>query len=212
MAKQAVAQNSYTCEGYVRRLHPAECLMKRSTLLALAAFASLAPTRFMAAQQDVLDVKAAEHIRSEYLAELGTIHLKILALAAAIPADKYSWRPGKEARSISEVLMHVATEWYYLIPLSIGDKPHEGTPRPDSENPLEKITAKSDVLEQLNKSWAYADSSLGHVPAAKLITKDGPPNMSLARAALRATGDQHEHLGQLIAYARSIGVKPPWSK
>ena len=25
-------------------------------------------------------------------------------------------------------------------------------------------------------------------------------------------GDQHEHLGQSIAYARSNGVVPPWSK
>jgi len=25
-------------------------------------------------------------------------------------------------------------------------------------------------------------------------------------------GDLHEQLGQLIAYARSVGVKPPWTK
>jgi uncharacterized damage-inducible protein DinB len=25
-------------------------------------------------------------------------------------------------------------------------------------------------------------------------------------------GDQHEHLGQSIAYARTNGVVPPWSK
>ena len=26
------------------------------------------------------------------------------------------------------------------------------------------------------------------------------------------SGDLHEHLGQLIAYARAQGIKPPWSK
>jgi hypothetical protein len=26
------------------------------------------------------------------------------------------------------------------------------------------------------------------------------------------TSDLHEHLGQLIAYARMNGVKPPWTK
>ena len=31
-------------------------------------------------------------------------------------------------------------------------------------------------------------------------------------AAFVMSGDMHEHLGQLIAYARSVGVKPPWSK
>jgi uncharacterized damage-inducible protein DinB len=33
------------------------------------------------------------------------------------------------------------------------------------------------------------------------------------QAALKLIlGDQHEHLGQSIAYARSNGVVPPWSK
>jgi hypothetical protein len=31
-------------------------------------------------------------------------------------------------------------------------------------------------------------------------------------AALMLIFDQHEHLGQSIAYARSNGVVPPWSK
>jgi len=26
------------------------------------------------------------------------------------------------------------------------------------------------------------------------------------------SGDLHEHLGQLIAYARVNGIKPPWTK
>jgi hypothetical protein len=30
--------------------------------------------------------------------------------------------------------------------------------------------------------------------------------------AFGMTGDLHEHLGQLIAYARSVNVVPPWSK
>ncbi len=31
-------------------------------------------------------------------------------------------------------------------------------------------------------------------------------------AAMMLLGGQHEHLGQSIAYARSNGVVPPWSK
>jgi hypothetical protein len=31
-------------------------------------------------------------------------------------------------------------------------------------------------------------------------------------AAFIMAGDLHEHLGQLIAYSRMLGVKPPWSK
>jgi uncharacterized damage-inducible protein DinB len=187
--------------------------MPRFLVVCLAsAAACFARTEVVHAQQDALDAKSAGHVRSEYLADLGDVHLKILALAAAIPPDKYSWRPGPGVRSVSEVLMHVAGEWYYLIPLSVGEKPPASVASPDAMNAMEKITAKGEVLEHLNKAWANADSVLRGVDSTKLVGKDGPPKMSIARAAIRVTGDQHEHVGQLIAYARSLGVKPPWSK
>ena len=31
-------------------------------------------------------------------------------------------------------------------------------------------------------------------------------------AILMATGDMHEHLGQMIAYARTNRIVPPWSQ
>ena len=36
--------------------------------------------------------------------------------------------------------------------------------------------------------------------------------MTIDAAAFGMTGDLHEHLGQLIAYSRSVGVKPPWTQ
>ena len=42
--------------------------------------------------QDVLDVKSATEVRDRYLADLDTVHAKVMALANAIPEDKYSWR------------------------------------------------------------------------------------------------------------------------
>ena len=39
-----------------------------------------------------------------------------------------------------------------------------------------------------------------------------PWNVTIEEAAFAMTDDLHEHLGQLIAYARTNGVKPPWSK
>ena len=37
-------------------------------------------------------------------------------------------------------------------------------------------------------------------------------DLSVADAALAIGGDLHEHLGQLIAYARTNHIVPPWSK
>lgn len=35
---------------------------------------------------------------------------------------------------------------------------------------------------------------------------------TIIETSLIMSGDLHEHLGQLIAYARMNGIKPPWSK
>ena len=68
------------------------------------------------------------------------------------------------------------------------------------------------MLDQLTKGWAYYVAQMKQVDASKLTGRYAPWNTTLAEAAFGMTGDQHEHLGQLIAYARSVGVTPPWSK
>ena len=179
--------------------------------LALAA-AIVAPTHTSRAQ-DVLDAKSAAHLRTEYANDMDTVHVKILALANAIPAEKYSWRPSAGVRSVSEVLMHCAGEWYYYVPGSIGMKPPAdfGVPK-DALPKLEKITTKAAVIEQLTKSWAYSKAQLTAADPATLTGKYKPWGIALDQAAFSMSGDMHEHLGQLISYARSVGVKPPWSK
>jgi hypothetical protein len=42
--------------------------------------------------------------------------------------------------------------------------------------------------------------------------KTATAERSLYDFALMISGDMHEHLGQLIAYARMNNVVPPWSK
>src|SRR3981189_3309283 len=52
--------------------------------------------------------------RSEVLAEVMIQEDKFVRLAGAIPADKYTWRPAPEVRSIAEVFLHVATANYNI--------------------------------------------------------------------------------------------------
>jgi uncharacterized damage-inducible protein DinB len=189
---------------------------RRSLLLAAVAtlaVASLPATPRAAAAQDVLDAKSAAYLRDSYLADLDTVRSKVMALANAIPADKYAWRPAPGVRSVSETLMHVAGEWYFFTPMSVGGKaPADfGTPR-EALPKLEKITDKAAVVAELEKSWAHCKAQLAGVDPATLTGAYRPWNMTMPRAAFAMSGDLHEHLGQLIAYARSVGVKPPWSK
>jgi uncharacterized damage-inducible protein DinB len=191
--------------------NPRRRQLKIAVSLAVA-LAALAPMR-AAGAQETLDVKSAARIRKEYVDDMDSTHVKFIALAKAIPADKYAWRPGAGVRSISEVFMHIVGEWYFFGPKSVGGKEPADFGVPKDKLPaLEKITAKDQVLAELEKSWAYCKAQMNGVDAAQLTDKYKPWGQTLTASAFGMAGDQHEHLGQLIAYARSVGVKPPWSK
>jgi uncharacterized damage-inducible protein DinB len=164
--------------------------------------------------QDPFDAKSAGHVRDAYLTDMDTLHAKIVALANAIPADKFSWRPSKDVRTMSEVFMHVAGEWYFFMPKAFaGDAPAGFTPPKDKLEGLEKtLTTKAQVLAELDKAWAHGRSQIASADVSKLTGKYKPWGVTIDEAALAMADDLHEHLGQLIVYARSVGVKPPWSK
>ena len=192
-------------------LHSSRC---RSLIIALAvAAAGFVPNR-AAIAQDVFDAKAAAHIRDSFVADLDTLHARFMALANVIPADKYSWRPTAEVRSVSEAFMHVAGEWYFYTPRAVAGNPPADFGAPREKLPaLEKqFTTKADVIDQLNKSWAHCRKEVMAADPAKLTGKYKPYGVTIDQAALIMTDDLHEHLGQLIVYTRSVGAKPPWSK
>jgi len=187
----------------------------RSAIAALIAVVGAATHPASARAQDgkTMTPEGAAIVKAQYLDDLDTLHAKIVALAKAIPEDKYSWRPSAGVRSVSEVLMHIASEWYYYVPRSVAANPPADFGAPKEKLPaLEKITKKSDVLSELDKSWTWGRAQLAGADASKLTGRYKPWDMYLPGAALSMAGDLHEHLGQLIAYARSNGVTPPWSK
>jgi uncharacterized damage-inducible protein DinB len=189
--------------------------MSRTTLAsaALAVAALVAPSASRA--QAIFDTKAVTEIRSQYLADLDTVRSKVMALANAIPEASYQWRPSPATRSVSEALMHVATEWYFYAPAIIGGKaPADfGVPR-ETIPKMEKIAAKAEVLAHLDKAWAHCRAQVEGIDPATLTGRYRVfgRETTLPQAILLMSGDLHEHLGQLITYARSLGVTPPWSK
>ena len=70
------------------------------------------------------------------------------------------------------------------------------------------------VLAELTKSFEFLKSSLSSTTDAQLgAAMDVFGQKSTARGLWITTATHlHEHLGQLIAYARSNKVTPPWSK
>jgi uncharacterized damage-inducible protein DinB len=150
--------------------------------------------------------QAAKGIQSDFLSNFDGAQKKIISLAEAVPAEKYSWRPADGVRSIGEVYMHIATANYGL-PSALGAKPPAGISR-DMEK---TVTEKAKILEHLKASFEHARNALAGVEdlnkPAKLFGRDN----TYGGVELLIITHLHEHLGQSIAYARSNKVTPPWS-
>jgi uncharacterized damage-inducible protein DinB len=186
--------------------------MRRVVITIAAAFGLGTPLAAQA-QDSGANVPITAPLEKQYAGDLTLLHAKVVALAQAIPADKYSWRPAAEVRTVSQVLMHMAGEWFYMCPKSIAAQPPADFGAPGEKfRALELIVDKTEVVAQLEKSWKHCRAALDQVDPKRLVSDSLPAKMGFPRTVLLISGDQHEHLGQLIAYARSLGISPPWSK
>ena len=146
-------------------------------------------------------------LRADLLSDLDDVQKKVMQLATAIPASKYSWRPGRGVRSVSEVYMHIAGGNYFAA-AAISRKAASS-----EAGSLEQFSEKDRVLEELRKSFdQLRDAIVGASDADldKNVKMYGTDTTERA-AMLTALNHIHEHLGQSIAYARMNGIVPPWS-
>ena len=175
--------------------------MKKRISIALALLALACP--LLAAPQPK---PKPQGFRDEFFANLDDVQDKIVALAESTPADKYSWRPAGDVRSISEVYMHIAGGNYFLSTFI-------GVPAPKMNGDIEKtITEKAEVLAELKKSFDHLRRSVNKVKDfEKPVNLFGEPTTQRA-VLVTMLSHLHEHLGQSIAYARMNGVVPPWSR
>jgi len=149
--------------------------------------------------------------RAEFLADFATVTGKLRELADAIPAEKYAWRPQAGVRSVSEVLLHAAGANYFM-PTFFGAALPEGMDLKTFET---STTDKAKVIEALQASIAHTRSAVLRLSDADLDKTGkwfGGRQVTYRVMIVGAAEHCHEHLGQLIAYARMNGVTPPWSK
>lgn len=155
---------------------------------------------------------AQETEKSGYLADFssdfGRASEKLVDLAGAIPAEKFGWRPSDEVRTVSETLVHVAAANFFLAG-QLGVAPPEDLP----EDPEKEITAKDAVIELLKRSQEQVRRAVetSEVDLDREVDFFGR-RWTVRRLYMQVAAHTHEHLGQSIAYARSIGVVPPWSR
>src|SRR5499427_1695010 len=151
-----------------------------------------------------------EGIWQGYDGEWRHVSRQLIALAEATPADKFAWRPAAGVRSTSEVYMHIAIANFYLLSFS-GPKMPE-----DLKEGLEKsVTAKADVINWLKRSLEAVKAAHAAATPEELKRKVklfGSRDTTVDGVYLRIIVHANEHMGQLVAYARMTGVKPPWAQ
>ena len=148
-------------------------------------------------------------MKAQALLDLQAVNKKCIDLAEALPSDKFTWRPSSDTRSFAEVFLHVAGERYAILSM-MGANPPAGFKLREFEK---STTEKHRIVEDLNQSWDFANktiNSMSNADFAKLLPKLGP-QANEGDVVYILVADAHEHLGQLIAYARQNGIVPPWT-
>jgi uncharacterized damage-inducible protein DinB len=162
-----------------------------------------APTQVAQAQPDPL-----AGVWEGYDGEWGHVSRQLVALAEAIPSDKYAWRPGPGVRSTGEVFMHIAIANFFLLSAT-GDK------EPDVPDSMEKsVTSKADIIDWLKRSLEAVKAARAQLKPGDLqkrVKIDGKVT-NVDAMYLRIIIHDNEHMGQLVAYARMNGIVPPWSR
>jgi len=185
--------------------------MKTRLLVLAAALLCAAPFATPVAAQN------APSWMGEMHRDVNEAQKKMIGLANAIPESAYDWRPSPGTRSVREVFLHVASDNYF-IPIAMG-KPAPAssgiTADMSSVGAFEKrALTKAQVIAELEASYTHLHQGMGlttDANAAETIKFFGG-DWTRMRAMTLTVTHLHEHLGQMIAYARSNNVVPPWSK
>jgi len=148
-------------------------------------------------------------MKAQALLDLDGVNQKFIQLAEAIPQDKFTWRPAEGTRTVAQVFLHVAGERYLILGLGGAQPPADF----DGKTYEDSTTDKAKIIEQLHKTWEFAQATISgmtNADFAKLLPKLGP-EANAGDVVYILVADAHEHLGQSVAYARVLGVVPPWT-
>jgi hypothetical protein len=183
-----------------------------SLVVALSLVSVLAaPLHAQAAPSDSAEFVAW---RAEQQGDVDDLRQKFMALARAIPADKRSWRPMEGTRSFRDVFAHIAAEGN-TVPVGFGRPLPPGSVADfNVEEARLRDLPDAQLMEAMDRAMANLSAAMVGMSRSNINT----PIMYFGRSTLprvavtRILVDLHEHLGQVVAYARVNQIVPPWSR
>ena len=175
--------------------------------MALAAALTLRAER-VAAQDEAMGFAQAQ------VADLEGMKDKFMGLGEAFPEDLMDWSPMEGVRSVKDVLVLAAVECN-LFPTMWGFDAPEGVGENfGAENERLGAMTQADLVAAVGVAFDHLIGIVGDLDgeARMATTSFFGRTVDVETAIALAAFDMHEHLGQLIAYARSNEIVPPWSR
>ena len=175
----------------------------RTVLMSLA-FAAVATS-------SILAQSTPPNFLEEFEGQFGASADKLVALAKAMPEEKYTWSPMEGVASVARVYMHIARYNYFYPEIALDVASPMGAAEYDSWE--EHVTDKDKVVAILTESMEHVRRVAGHMSAMDLSEQTRLYGRDVGQWAvlLQLVAHMNEHLGQSIAYARTNHVVPPWS-
>ena len=165
---------------------------------------------------------AAEHRTSseEIDAILAILEPRLLAVAEAMPAERYSFAPNsgefKGVRNFAEQLKHIAADNYLDGAAVLGEN-LRGDVGP-GESGSAAVRSKTEIITYLKDSFEYVrratrtiDEQNQVIPRPDFLPY-GPARTTRMHIMLANIGHTNDHYGQLVEYLRMNGIVPPESR
>jgi len=161
--------------------------------------------------------RAQSTMMNDFMTDLAEVQEKLLGLANAMSSEQYGWRPGEGVRSVGEVFVHVAAD-NFLLSSAYVDLPAWTAIDPADYSTVQAFERRdidrAQIIQELEQSFAQVKTAMESMTDAELSSSVSLFGQSWTahRLWLMTLVHMHEHLGQSIAYARTNGVVPPWSR
>lgn len=170
--------------------------MKLGMLFVVGALA-VAPTAICGRTTTAMPGEAA----AEYSKHFKALRDLSVAVAEAMPAEQYGFRPHPESMNFGEVMAHIATTNYQFC-AGLKDSQPPAMPTP---------TEKAGIAKFLSDSFAYCGGVLPGLTAEELDkAHDSPDGHLPGREILLAMFVHVAHQrGQAEIYLRDKGIRPP---
>jgi uncharacterized damage-inducible protein DinB len=137
----------------------------------------------------------------EYAKHLGALGKLSVAVAQAMPAAQYSFRPHPDSMNFGQLMSHIATTNYQFC-AGLKDVAPPAMPSP---------TDKDGVVKFLSESFDYCAAVIPNLPEEELNKAHDSPDGRLPGREILLAMYIHvaHHRGQAEIYLRDKGIKPP---